>query len=266
VSRAPVAAFVALVIATVAAFFVTQHLKVTTPLIQGRPAPAPNHINPVYGGVCALHSGTAAAQPWSYKRMKISFYLQNRSDNVSVYIVHDGIDVRQIANGVFMRARPPKRRQFTWNGRLADGSIAPAGVYFIRVSLIHQARSVTISDSTAPLGVTVETTRPRVLVRSVAPSAVPSAGTPVTIHYAGTGTLRPRILIYRVSGGHTRRVKNYAATSRTGSSTWDGTVAGGKPAPPGTYVVAVRLTDAACTTATSPTTPSAAPGAVVTVG
>ena len=47
------AAFVALVIATVAAFFVTQHLKVTTPLIQGRPAPVPNTINPVYGGVCA---------------------------------------------------------------------------------------------------------------------------------------------------------------------------------------------------------------------
>ena len=46
VSRAPVAAFVALVIATVAAFFVTQHLKVTTPFIQGSPAPVPEHDQP----------------------------------------------------------------------------------------------------------------------------------------------------------------------------------------------------------------------------
>ncbi len=37
VSRLPVAAFVALAVATVAAFFVTQHLKVTTPLVTGRP-------------------------------------------------------------------------------------------------------------------------------------------------------------------------------------------------------------------------------------
>ena len=36
VRRLPVAAFVALAIATIAAFFVTQHLKVTTPLLDGR--------------------------------------------------------------------------------------------------------------------------------------------------------------------------------------------------------------------------------------
>ena len=35
------AAFAALVVATVAAFFVTQHLKVTTPLIAGAPSPLP---------------------------------------------------------------------------------------------------------------------------------------------------------------------------------------------------------------------------------
>ena len=51
------AAFVALVIATVAAFFVTQHLKVSTPLIQYRPAPVPNTINPVYGASCPRRNG-----------------------------------------------------------------------------------------------------------------------------------------------------------------------------------------------------------------
>ena len=38
-SRLPTGAFAVLVAATIAAFFITQHLKVTTPLIQGFPRP-----------------------------------------------------------------------------------------------------------------------------------------------------------------------------------------------------------------------------------
>ena len=48
-------------------------------------------------------------------------------------------------------------------------------------------------------------------------------------------------------------------------SVWDGTI-GGRPARPGTYVVALELTNRACTTGRSPTTAAAAPHAVVTVG
>src|SRR6202012_1424899 len=94
VSRAPVAAFVALVIATVGAFFVTQHLKMTTPLIQGREAPAPRSINPVSE------------------------------------VVPEVLFERKSAHAVFIRAHPPQRHYFRWAGRLADGSIAPAGVYY----------------------------------------------------------------------------------------------------------------------------------------
>ena len=214
-SRAPVAAFVALVIATVAAFFVTQHLKVTTPLIPGRPAPVPNTINPVYGGVCARRTAKGALRLVSYRRMGISFYLQNRSDNVTVQIVdRDGTPVRTIANNVYMRAEHPQRHYFTWNGRLADGSVAPAGVYYIKVSLLHQARTLVISNSTAALPVTVQTTRPQVRVTSVTPAAIAAgSGTPVTIRYTGTGAARPRILIFRITGGRPRQVKNYAATA-----------------------------------------------------
>jgi flagellar hook assembly protein FlgD len=267
VSRAPVAAFVALVIATVAAFFVVQHLKVSTPFIQGRPAPVPNTINPVYAGSCPMRNGKGAVRLVSFRRMKVSFYLQNRSDNVSVYIVdRNGDQVRQIANDVFMRARPPQRHEFTWNGRLADGAVAPAGVYYIKVSLFHEARSLYISNSTAALPVTVQTTRPQVRVTGVSPATIARGGAArVTIHYTGTGALRPRILIYRVTGGRQRQVKSYAATTKAGASTWDGTGAGGKPAPPGTYVVGVRATDRSCTTSRSPSSPTAAPRAVVTV-
>jgi flagellar hook assembly protein FlgD len=267
VSRLPVAAFVALVIATVAAFFVTQHLKASTPLVQGRPAPVPSTINPLHGGVCVRRNGKGVPVRVSFKRMTISFYLQNRSDNVDVYIRHNGVDVRQIANGVYMSAHPPRRHLFTWDGRLADGSVAPAGVYYVRVVLRHQARSLIISNSTAPLPVTVQTGRPQARVTSVAPASITSgSATRVTVHYTGTDAQRPRILIYRVrAGAAPQQIKSYSATSRTGASTWDGTLANGQPAPPGTYVAGVLYTDRACVTARSPTSPAAAPQAVITV-
>ena len=266
-SRLPVAAFVALVIATVGAFFVTQHLKASTPLVQGRPAPVPSTINPVYGGVCRRRNGKGILIPISFKRMRISFYLQNRADNVDVYIRHNGVDVRQIADGVYMSAHPPRRHLFSWDGRLADGSVAPAGVYYVRVVLRHQARSLIISNSSAPLPVTVQTGRPQVRVTRVTPSSVTSgAATRVTIYYTGTDAQRPRILISRVRAGRApQQVKSYSATSRTGASTWDGTLANGQPAPPGTYVAAVLYTDRACVTARSPVSPAAAPQAVITV-
>lgn len=266
-SRAPVAAFVALVIATVGAFFVTQHLKVSTPLIQYRPAPVPSTINPVYGGFCKRRNGRGQIVFTNYRRMHISFYLQNRSDNVTVQIInHNGDPVRTIGNNVFMRANPPRRHRFTWNGRLANGSVAPAGVYYVKVSLRQQGRSLIISNSTAALPVTVETTRPQPRVTSVIPATFTSgSGSRVTIRYTGTGRLRPRILIFRTAGATLLPVKSYAATTREGASTWDGTLRGGRPAPPGTYVIAVRVVDQACTSGMSPSSPGAAPTAVVTV-
>ncbi len=262
------AAFVALVIATVAAFFFTQHLKVTTPLIQGSPAPVPSTINPVHGGRCVRRNGKGMLVPTNYRQMQISFYLQNRSDDVTVQIVHDDQVVRTIGNNVFMRARPPKRHKFTWDGRLADGSIAPAGTYYVKVSLLHQARELIISNSTAARPVTVETTRPQVSVTGVTPARItPGSGAPATIHYTGTGTLRPRILVFRIRPGRPpEQVKNFAATTRSGSSAWDGTLSGGRPAPSGTYLIAVRVIDKACTTGTSPVSAAGAPHAVVTVG
>ena len=85
--RWPVAAFVALAIATVAAFFVTQHLKVTTPILNGFPFPQPSAINPIDGQVCRTRSRTGGVQLVSHRSTFVSFYLQNRSDDVNVYIV-----------------------------------------------------------------------------------------------------------------------------------------------------------------------------------
>ena len=267
--RWPVAAFVALAIATIAAFFVTQHLKVTTPLLNGFPSPTPSAINPVDGQVCRIRSRTGGVKLVNHRSMFVSFYLQNRSDDVNVYIVaSDGSTiVDTLASGVYMRGGAhPVRKGFTWNGRTANGPIAPDGTYYIRVALIHGSRSVLISNHAGPEPVTVETVPPRPKVTDVTPSLIPQpGGHGATIRYTGTGHLPGRILIYRTDlPGSPQLVKSF--TSRRGSSsTWDGTI-GGLPAPQGTYLVGLEVTDRACNTGKFPAEFPPVPGTTAHAG
>lgn len=267
-SRAPVAAFVALVIATIGAFFVTQHLKVTTPLIAGFPSPAPSTINPVNGGVCPVRNNLGVAVLTSFKRMKISFYLLNRADNVDVYVVQHGqiIDTLR-GSGRHMKVRE-RGRPFIWNGRTDDGAIAPDGAYDIKVSLVHQGRSLIISNQAtgAIEPVTVQTAQPDLRVTGVEPAAI-QGGSRVVIHFAGNDGLRPRVWIYRLApGGGATPVKSYSATTETGTSVWNGTIRG-LPAPPGRYLIGLKLTSRTCNQLRYPAALSAraAPQAVVTV-
>src|SRR5581483_943322 len=117
-TRLSVAAFAALVAAGIAAFFVTQHLKVTTPLIQGGaapPFPVPGVIDPLHPVRCGNYNSGSTT---------ISFYLQHRSDDVIVSVVdaHDDAVVRTVADGRHMRkgVRNPDG-VFHWDGRLSDG-------------------------------------------------------------------------------------------------------------------------------------------------
>lgn len=149
-------AFLALVVATVAAFFIAQHIKVSTPLISGAPAPFPATINPVSGGTCydpSLH------QQVNYRTTAISFYLLHASDKVDVYIVNQGgTRVDTVATGRFMKAALFPHEvptQFIWDGHRQDGSVVPDGRYYFTVHLVHQGRTVTIANGSGPLPVTV---------------------------------------------------------------------------------------------------------------
>jgi hypothetical protein len=278
VKRLPVAAFVALAIATAAAFFFIQHLKVSTPLIAGDPMPHPATINPVSGGVCPYPGPHGKKIPTSFREMKISFYLLNRNDHVDVFIIKpDGVVVDTIATDVPMVARPqPKRQQFIWNGRLSDGRVAPDGTYDVKVALLNQGRSYVIADASTGtvLPVTVQTTPPAIRVTSVRgpggerPAVIPASGSAgVTIHYTGTGNLRPQIQIYRVSAsGRLQLVKTYFATTSSGTSVWNGKLAHERPAPPGTYLVGLKLTDATCNRIRWPATLHSAPGLTANAG
>jgi hypothetical protein len=145
-------AFLGLALATVAAFFIIQHLKVSTPLIAGNPVPFPPTINPVGGGTCIVVDPTGQTRPVSFRRMTVSFFLLNRSDDVDVYVVNQsGTIVATLARGVFMRAGVNLNKTFTWNGREASGGLAPAGRYYVRVVLRRQGRTIDITDSKGSL-------------------------------------------------------------------------------------------------------------------
>ena len=240
--RFSTAAFAVLVAATIAAFFVTQHLKVTTPLIQGFPRPVPAVIDPLHGVPCAGSRNSGSTT--------ISFYLQHRSDDVDVYVVRADEIVRTVAAGRHMRkdVRHPDG-VFHWDGRLADGRVAPDGTYYFRVALLHQGRTIDLTG----VPVKVKTAPPRPVITSVSPAAIPAGSAArVTIRYAGNQGRGGTILLYRTDlPGRPRLVKTFLTPWKGHSAVWDGTIRG-RPAPAGVYLVGLEVTDAACDTGRFP--------------
>lgn len=141
--------------ATVGAFFVVQHLKVTTPLIAGQTPPRPAVINPVSGGVC---DGV------NYRRARVSFFLLHRADDVGVYVLNrTGTSVATLASNRHMARGlniPPG--VFIWNGREDNGKIAPDGTYTVQIDLIHQGRTYVLGppEGGPPWTITVQTRMP----------------------------------------------------------------------------------------------------------
>jgi hypothetical protein len=246
-TRLSVAAFAALVLASIAAFFVTQHLKVTTPLIQGgagAPFPVPGVINPLHPVQCGRHNTGSTT---------ISFYLQHRSDDVIVSVIdaHDDV-VRTVADGRHMRkgVRTPDG-VFHWDGRLSDGRVAPDGTYHFRVTLIHQNRTIDLTN----VPVKVKTVPPRPVITSITPTQIPTAtgSRRVIIRFAGNENRGGTMLLYRLDApGSPRLVKTFLTSWKGQTAVWDGTVRDQRRAPAGTYLLAFEVSDAACNTGRYP--------------
>ncbi len=183
-SRLPLAAFAALAAATVGAFFVTQHLKVSTPLIAGFPKPTPAVISPAGYGCGGSH-----------RVARFSFYLLHRADDVAVYVVDQtGTIVRTLASGRHMRrgVRNPDGL-FQWDGREDNGRVAPDGTYYFRVALLHQNRTVEYTR----VPVTVKSSPPHPVVTSVSPALIPQGGAPAQVRYRGNEQRPGTVRIYR---------------------------------------------------------------------
>ena len=111
-------AFLVLVAATFAAFFVAQRLKSAPPVI-------------------ALTSLNRAFSPARHPQ-QFSVTLKVDDDVTVDVVTRDGDRVRRLADGVRAIAHRPLR--LTWDGRTDDGGRAPDGQYRIRVSLRNEGR------------------------------------------------------------------------------------------------------------------------------
>lgn len=217
-------AFALLVAATLAAFVVTQHLKRTPPVLL-HAAVRPAHISP-------NGDGTQDAA-------RVGFEVK-RPDEATVTVVDEAGDpVRSLGR---RRARPGVLVRLAWNGRTDLGGPAPDGRYRVRVDLRRAGRSITI-----PGGVTIDTRPPEIAVLRVKPLP----GTPgVAVRLKGYFSRAPVVLVYRVSRGGARLVAR--RDGRPGGTVrWEGEIRG-RPAPPGSYELAVRARDLAGNEASLP--------------
>jgi hypothetical protein len=240
-----VIAFATLVVATIAAFFITQHLKSSTPVIAGMTHPPPFSND---GDGCL-------------RRTYINFYVKHRSDSVSVFVVDSEGDVVQtVASGVEMHNEPTApgqkiRRTFYWYGHEYDGQLAPNGTYYFRIALAEQGQIVNLTQ----YPVVVDTVPPHLAITRISPSQLPAPGrVPATIYFTGSDGRGGYLIIYRTGPAEpprvldARRIPFSKANPQHGyTKTWDGLIHG-VPAPPGTYVMALKVTDRACVTGTFP--------------
>ena len=287
-ARVPLVLFAVLALATVGAFYLTQHLKTSNPLINGAPRADPPVINPQAAGVCTDEAGKSV----SFRSTALAFYLQSKSDVVNVEVVGpSGANVATMSgSGRYIHAGTNKYATFTWNGRLSDGSYAPAGTYTFHVVLVHEDRDLPISG----VSVKVQSRRPTPKVSSITvgdtdttvtaaatttTTTTPAGVTPyltpgpqtATVHLVPGPYRTGNVLIYRATGNATqplKLVKTFGINPRIKTAVWNGMI-GTKPAPAGTYLLGVKVTDNACTTGQYPLVsdpaPHSTPGAGVNV-
>lgn len=130
-------AFVVLAAMSVGAFFLDQKLKAAKPVVWNNPQPRPTTFDPVGGSVCRVDGRLV-----DYRRT----YLQispTQAGRVAVYVYRRDGDtaIATLSAGRYMRAtsyatRDTAGHKFFWNGREADGSLAPAGHYIFRFVLL----------------------------------------------------------------------------------------------------------------------------------
>jgi hypothetical protein len=224
--------FGVLVLATVAAFFVTQQLKSEFPLVL-RFAAYPINFSP---------NGDK-----SRDSTRIGFDLSEPADVTFQVLDAEGNPVRTIVEN--KRLAGDAKHRFTWNGRNDDGQIVPDGTYRMRVIRRDEGRVI---DSFKEIK--VDTVPPRVRVDSAEPSVIapgePGQQFDVKVRYAGPINQAPEWRVFRTDDGPPYVVQRFR-NGRTKTGIWDGLV-DGKPAPDGEYAFTVSVRDRAGNLTTAP--------------
>jgi hypothetical protein len=205
-----------LLVATSAAFAITEHLKLIKSPVFG------TQVSKILSPVCNCSTGVA----------KIRIRLRH-PDRVTVTIVDStGHEVATVRSDVPLPARRPDH--FVWDGRTADGSVVPDGVYHPWVHLAHARWTLRAANN-----IVVDTKKPKVVSASVArPLLFVAPGRTLGIRYAFS---EPAHAVVYLDG---RRIIVGRRTRPHDKVKWAGTLAGGSLRP-GRYVLSVGAQDVA---------------------
>jgi N,N-dimethylformamidase beta subunit-like protein/flagellar hook capping protein FlgD len=224
------AVFVALVVATVAAFFTTQQLKGEFPLVI-RFATKPAHFSP---------NGD------DYRdTTQIGFDLSEPASVTFMVVDSEGSEVRHIVSE--RRLAGDAKHRFRWDGTDDDGNTVPDGTYRMRVVRRDESRVI---DSVKKIS--VDRKPPRVTLWSAEPSVVatglPGETPSVRLSYHGPKNQAPVFRVFRTDDGKPHIVRRFRGGPNRGG-VWDGQVSIAPertgPAPEGDYAFTVAVRDRA---------------------
>ncbi len=209
-----------LLLASAAAFAITEHLKlIKSPIYAPKVTNGRSKPLKKFSPVCHCPTDKAV----------ISFKLRH-PDLVTVTIVSNGNVVDTLATGV--SEQKDTVLTFPWNGQTKTGIAANGTVYQPQVALTHDRRTILM-----PNKIVVDTVAPNVLSASDGPGLLIAGGSHgLVIRYALSEKAHAAVYV----GG--RRVVFGRRMRQRDKLKWNGG-AGGKPLPPGRYVVAIAAVD-----------------------
>jgi hypothetical protein len=219
------ATFGVLVLATIAAFFVTQQLKSEFPLVL-RFATHPSDFSPNGDG--------------SSDSTVVGFDLSRPAEITFSVVDSEGNEVRRLVDQ--RRFAGSTHNRFQWDGRDDQGRVVPDGIYRMRVVRRDEGRVINSLKE-----VVVDTKPPRVELVSAKPGVIapgePGQRPQVTIRYRGPRNHRPIFRIFRTDDGPPRVVQRFRG-DESKSGVWDGMLRGHVPEE-GDYAVNVEVRDRA---------------------
>ena len=213
------ATLVGLLVATAAAFAITERLKLVKSPIYGTLI-----SSPAFSPTCRCDLSTVS----------VSLKFRHR-DDVTISVLAGRRVVRTLALGLPV---PPGRSVFRWDGKTDFGTRARDGVYRVQVHLAAQHRTILLPNT-----IVLDTSPPKVL--SATPNRTQISpdgdriGDTVTIHYVLNKPVR-HVLVYL----HGRRIIRGRSHQARGGVVWTGLL-DGRVLKPGAVTLAVGAVDLA---------------------